>query len=87
MPTPVVLTYKELTPAEVRKLAPGMVAREYFERKRRVIDEFERKFEEMKRRHREEREREAEIIREEEERLRLQEESRMVVMAGFEEEM
>lgn len=48
--------YQELTPAQVRMLAPSLLAREYFERKRRVLDDFERRYAEMKRAHESERE-------------------------------
>lgn len=43
----------------MRQLAPGLLAKEYFDRKKRMLDEFERKHQELKRKHQEEREREA----------------------------
>lgn len=48
--------YQELTPAQVRMLAPSLLAKEYFERKRRVLEDFEKRYAEMKRGHQAERE-------------------------------
>jgi hypothetical protein len=48
--------YQELTPAQVRMLAPSLLAKEYFERKRRVLEDFENRYAEMKRGHQAERE-------------------------------
>jgi hypothetical protein len=36
--------YKELTPAQMREIAPQLMAKEYFDRKKKIVQEFERRY-------------------------------------------
>jgi len=38
----------QMTPAQMRELAPKIMAKEYFDKKKRIIAEFERKYAEFK---------------------------------------